>query len=221
MPVASALIAGLFAARMLGRFAQRPAGQLLFWGLGMLLFAAASGAEAYGAADGWGKASFSIYYLCGGVLTVALLGLGSAWLHLPRTLALVALGVVIAAVPAAAIAVLTAELDQTMLARAGVEPPSNDTLDGLAYLWAIALNTLGTVALVAGSLRSFRAGQLRGANVLIVVGVALAALSGAFTRAGSYELVYATQLCGIALMYLGFELSMRWRARAILSASGA
>jgi hypothetical protein len=209
VPVASALVAGLFAARLLGRFAQRPAGHLLCWGLGMLLFAAASAAEAYGASDGWGETTFSIYYLCGGVLTVALLGLGSAWLHLPRALALVAVGVVLAAVPAAAIAVLAADVDPVKLAGAGVEPPPNDALDGLAYLWAIALNSLGTLGLIAGSLRSILSGRLRRANALIIAGVALVALSGTFTRTGSHELVYVVQLCGVAVMYLGFELSMR------------
>ena len=209
MPVAAALLAGLFAARLGGSFVARPAPYRLFWALGFLLFAAGAAAEAYGASGGWSPAAFRIYYLCGGILTVAFLGLGSAWLHLPRAWALVALGALLTAVPAAAITVLSADVDVALLATGGLEPPPNDALDGLAYLWAIALNTVGTLLLIGGSLRSARAGHAPVANLAIVAGVAVVALSGVLTRLGSYGFVYAGQLAGITLMYVGFELASR------------
>ena len=42
------------------------------------------------------------------------------------------------------------------LARAGCRPPPNDALTGHAFLYAIALNTIGTIALLAGIVRSLR-----------------------------------------------------------------
>ena len=62
------------------------------WALGLAMFAVAAAAEAYGAADGWGPASFRVYYLAGGCLTVGFLGAGSAWLALPRDAALLVTG---------------------------------------------------------------------------------------------------------------------------------
>ena len=84
LPVAAALVAALFAALLAGSFRRRPAGQKGLWALGFLLFAVATASEAVAQRTGWSPALFRTYYLAGGVLTVAYLGAGSAWLLLPR-----------------------------------------------------------------------------------------------------------------------------------------
>ena len=89
IPLVTALVAAALAARVGGSAVRRFRPAKALWALGLLLFAIAAAAEAYGAADGWGPASFKVYYLAGGCLTVALLGAGSAWLVLPRDAALV------------------------------------------------------------------------------------------------------------------------------------
>src|SRR5262249_31939767 len=136
---------------------------------------------------------------------------GSVWLHLPRSAALVATGALLACVPAAAISVLGASLDHESLRVAGLRPPPDDTLLGLSFLWAVALNTFGAIALVGGSLRSWWQGRRRRANELIVAGVLVVSLSGLLTRAGSYGAVYAGQLVGLALIFAGVELASRPR----------
>ena len=61
-------------------------------------------------------------------------------------------GFAVAAV-AATIAVALAPVDLQMLAATATgRPPANAALGGHAFLWAIALNSLGTVFLVGGSL---------------------------------------------------------------------
>lgn len=83
MAVLTALVAtavsGLFALTLLWRFVARgranPA--LLFWGLAMVLFCAASAALLAGVVGGWGSAEFRAFYLFGGVLNVPWLALGS------------------------------------------------------------------------------------------------------------------------------------------------
>src|SRR3954465_5554418 len=148
IPVCSAILAMLFAARLGGGALARPAGHRIAWALGFALFAGGAAAEAYGASYGWGAPAFRLYYLLGGVLAVALLGLGSAWLHLPRSWALLVTGAVLACVPAAAVSVLTASVDPSALGVARLRPPPNDALHGLSYIWAIALNTAGTLLLL-------------------------------------------------------------------------
>jgi hypothetical protein len=215
IPVLTAIVAGVFAARLGGSCLARPAPYKAFWAIGFLLFAGGAAAEAYGASGGWGPTSFRLYYLLGGVLAVGFLGLGSAWLHLPRSVALVATGALLACVPAAAISILGASLNDAALHVATLRPPPDDTLKGLSFLWAVALNTLGVIAIVGGSLRSIWRGQRRGPNVLIIAGVAAVGLSGLLTRAGSYGAVYAGQLLGLALIFAGAELASRPRgARA-------
>jgi hypothetical protein len=48
-----------------------------WWAASLAAFAIASAALAWGAAAGWDDRSFRLYYLCGGLLTAALLGTGS------------------------------------------------------------------------------------------------------------------------------------------------
>src|SRR5262249_36353465 len=186
IPVVSAIVAGVFAARLGGSCVARFAPHRAAWAIGFLLFAGGSAAEAYGASGGWGEVTFKLYYLLGGVLAVGFLGLGSAWLHLPRSWSLVLTGALLACVPAATIRVLSASVDTSALHVASLRPPPNDTLEGLSFLWAVALNTVGAIALIGGSLRSIVSGRRRGANILIVAGVAAVSLSGLLTRAGSY-----------------------------------
>jgi hypothetical protein len=212
VPVLAALVAGLFAARLGGGCLARPSAARACWALGFLLFAGAAAAEAYGASYGWSPLTFRLYYLLGGVLSVGVLGLGAAWLHLPRTAALLATGGMLVAVPAAALAVFLAPVAAAALDVAGLRPPANATLGGHAYLWAIALNTCGTLMLVGGAVWSLAHRRAPLANALILAGLAAVALSGTLTRvADSYALVYVGQLAGVVAVYAGFELATRPR----------
>ena len=72
-----ALVALRLTAELLGRWRERRAPELLIWAGSLGSFALASGALAWGAAAGWDDRAFRAYYLFGGLLTAALLGLGS------------------------------------------------------------------------------------------------------------------------------------------------
>ena len=206
LPLATAAAAAVFAARIAGSAVRRYAPAKVFWAIGLLLAAAAAGAETYGAADGWGEPAFRVYYLAGGCLSVAFLGAGSAFLVLPRGLALVVLGALGTAVVGATIGVLTADLDPARLAAAtDSRPPDNETIRGIVYLWAVACNSVGSLLLIGGSLWSLAHGRRVTGNVLIIVGVLAIAGSGTLSRLGSYDLVYVGQTVGLALMLAGFE----------------
>jgi MFS family permease len=208
IPVASALIAAAFAARLGGGALARPAAHRACWALGFACFAAGAAAEAYGAAYGWSPVTFRIYYLAGGVLAVGFLGLGATWLHARRELALFASGAVLATAVAAAIAVLNADVDATRLAEGGLRPPPNAALTGLAFLFAIVLNTLGTIALLGGIVRSLRRRERPLANLLVGAGVLVVASSGTLTRVGdAYGIVLGAQIVGLIMIYAGFELA--------------
>lgn len=208
IPVATALIAAAFAARLGGGALARPAAHRACWALGFACFAAGAAAEAYGAAYGWSAVTFHIYYLAGGVLAVGFLGLGATWLHAPRELALFASGGVLATVVAAAVAVLSSGVDATRLAESGLRPPPNSALTGHAFLFAIALNTLGTIALLGGIVRSLRRRERPVANLLVGAGVLVVASSGTLTRLGdAYGIVLGAQLAGLVMIYAGFELA--------------
>ena len=208
IPVATALIAAAFAARLGGGALARPAAHRVWWALGFACFAAGAAAEAYGASYGWSPVTFRIYYLAGGVLAVGFLGLGAAWMHARRDIALLLTGAVLASSLAAAIAILAADVDAARLAEGALRPPPNEALTGHAFLYAIALNTVGTIALLAGNVRSVRRRERVAANLLIGAGVLVVALSGTLTRvADAYGVVLGAQLVGLVMIYAGFELA--------------
>jgi cbb3-type cytochrome oxidase subunit 1 len=208
LPIAAALLALLFTILLLRSFRRRRAGEKLLWAGGFALFAAATACEAIAQGSGWSPGLFRGYYLCGGVLTVAWLGAGSAWLQLQRRTRDALAGGLVVATLAATAAVGLAPVHASMLAHpASGGPPGDGALGGHAFIWAIALNSLGTAFLLGGALYSIARRRRVRANLWIAGGALVLALSTSMTRAGEYSFVYLGQLVGIALMFAGFNLT--------------
>jgi hypothetical protein len=213
-PVAAALLALLFFVRLGSSAIRRPGGQKVLWALGFAFFAIAAAAEALAHRAGWTPSLFRTYYAAGGMLTVAYLGAGSAWLLLPRRVRDIMLGALTLATLAAVASVFLAPVDGNALAAVGGgRPPSNGALGGHAFLWAIALNSFGTLFLVGGSLYSIVRKQRVRVNLWIGGGALVVALATGLSRAGSYSFVYAGELVGIAMMFCGFTFSGKAVAR--------
>ena len=87
-----------------------------------------------------------------------------------------------------------------------MQPPPNAALGGHAFLWAVVLNSAGTIALVGGSLLSILRRQRVRANVWIASGALCVAAATGLSRAGDTSLVYVGELVGLALMFCGFTL---------------
>ena len=207
-PIAAALLAIAFALLLVRSLLRRMAGQKALWAIGFALFAVAAVSEALAQRSGWSPGLFRTYYVAGGVLTVAYLGAGSAWLLLPRRGRDVLTGALVVASVAAVTAVLLAPVDAQALAIAPTgKPPPNAVLGGHAFLWAITLNSVGTVFLVGGSLLSILRRQRVRANVWIACGALTVAAATGVSRAGDTSLVTLGELIGIALMFCGFTLS--------------
>jgi cytochrome c oxidase cbb3-type subunit 1 len=207
LPVAAALLAALFALRLLLSFRRRPAGEKLLWGAGFALFAIATGCEAVAEGRGWSPALFRAYYATGGVLTVAYLGAGSAWLLLPRRGRDALVGALGVATLGAVLSVAVASVHRAGLAAASAgQPPPDGVLTGHAFLWAVALNSLGTLALVGGALYSAARRRRVRSSLWIAAGALVLAGSTGLSRTGHASFMYAGELVGIALMFTGFTL---------------
>jgi hypothetical protein len=221
LPVAASLLAGLFSLLLLRSYRRRRTGAKLLWATGFLLFAGATACEAVAQGSGWSPGLFRAYYLCGGVLGVAWLGGGSAWLMLPRRTLRPLAGALALASLAAVAAVLQAPVHAAALAHVpSGGPPVNSVLGGHAYVWAIALNTFGSVFLIGGALYSAARRRRVRPNLWIASGALVLALSTSMTRAGEYSLVYVGEVVGLALMFAGFNLTGA-KARSPAGASPA
>ncbi len=209
-PIAAALVAALFALLLVRSYRRRRAAQKALWAGGFLLFALAAACEAAAQRNGWTPLLFRGYYLCGGVLTVALLGAGSAMLQLRPRARDALLGAVAVAVVAATATVALAPVDLHVLAATPIgRPPANGALGGHAVVWAIVLNSFGTLFLVGGSLVSVVRRRNVRANLWIGGGALVVALATGLSRGGDYSFVYLGQLVGIVLMFAGFTLPAR------------
>ncbi|HEU0337610.1 MAG TPA: hypothetical protein VFR43_13700 [Gaiellaceae bacterium] len=193
---AAALVSLRLAAELVRRHRRRRAPELAAWAASLGAYAVASAALAWGAAAGWSEAPFRVYYLCGGLLTAALLGAGSLLLVGVRWAAPAALVYCGLAAGVAAAAPLTAPVSGSDI------PAAQDHLElWPARLLAIAGNSLGTLAAVGIALWTIRARPL--GNALIVAGVVAAALGSALAGLGAASTALFA-LAAAVLLYAGF-----------------
>lgn len=205
---AAALIAFRFAGDLLRRYRVRRAPELAAWAASLLAYAIASGALAWGAAAGWDEVAFRVYYLFGGLLTAALLGVGSLLYARRRWAAAVGLLYTGLAVGIALAVPLTAPVAGESI------PEAQAHLDFLpARLVAILGNSLGTLAVVAVALTTFRRRPL--GNALILAGTAVAAAGSALAGLGAAETAAFVAIAAV-LLYAGFRAasgeSLRFRS---------
>lgn len=197
---AAALLSLRLAAMLAVRWRDRRRPELAAWSAALLAYAAASAALAWGAAAGWDSPSFRVYYLFGGLLTAALLGLGSLLLYGWRRIvgpALVYVG----------LAVGVAVSVPVHGAFGGDIPAAQDHLDFLpARLLAVVTNVTGTIAVLAVAIVTIKRRPL--GNALIVAGVAVAAAGTALSGLGAAKTAVFVAIAAL-LLYGGFTASPR------------
>jgi hypothetical protein len=193
---AAALITLRLSGDLVRRYRTRRRSELLAWAAGLGAYAVAAGALAWSAAAGWSDPSFRMYYLGGALLTAALLGAGSLLLvgrGWAASAALVYSGL--------AIGVAVAVPLQTALSGTEI-PEAQDVLDlWPARILAIVGNSLGTIAVVAVAIVTFRARPV--GNVLVLAGIAVAAVGSGLAELGIGALAPAIAVAAL-LLYAGF-----------------
>jgi hypothetical protein len=180
------------------------------WGAGLIAYAVASAALAWGAAAGWDARSFRVYYLFGGLLTAPLLGVGSLQLQGRRWAVPVGLLYAGFAAGVAVAAPVHGRFGHGL-------PPAQDHLGWLPRAVAIAGNSLGTLALVVVALASIRSRPL--GNALILAGVAVAALGSGLAGTG-VAATAAFVAAAAVLLYAGFVVRPRGAARRTSGTAG-
>jgi hypothetical protein len=193
---AAALITLRLSGDLLRRYRARRRPELAAWAAGLAAYAVAAGALAWGAAAGWSSASFRVYYLGGGLLTAALLGVGSLLLVRRRWAIPVALLYSGLAIGVAIAAPLQSELSGTEI------PEAQDVL----ALWparvlAIPGNSLGTLAVVVVAVTTFRSRPA--GNALMLAGIAVAGIGSGLAGLGIGALAPAIAVAAV-LLYAGF-----------------
>jgi hypothetical protein len=202
---AAALLALRLSGDLLRRFRVRRALELAAWSGALGSYAVAAGALAWGTAAGWNEAAFRVYYLGGALLTAPLLGAGSLLLSRRRWAWPVAVAYAGLALGIALAVPLDGALSGTEL------PEAQDVLEVWpARVVAIAANSLGTLAVVAVAVATFRGRPL--GNALLLAGVAVAAVGSALAGLGVGALAPAVALAAL-LLYAGMVVPTAQAAR--------
>ncbi|MDR0358316.1 MAG: hypothetical protein LBJ87_02475, partial [bacterium] len=168
LPFAAAVVAGGFAAVVLRQSLGGPRAYHLVWAGALALFAVAAVAEGIAGIWGWSPIVYRVYYLCGGLLAVGWLGVGSLLLVYPRRLGPVAAWIMLGLTVASVVATATAPLDVALLREA---EPGRGTIGAPASVLAPITNTLGLAALVGVAVASGWAAWRHGAPSSRIVGV--------------------------------------------------
>jgi hypothetical protein len=213
IPILTTVLAIGFSMVIFRRYRERGGTHLMWWGLGMLTYAAGTVTESATTLLGWHEPVFRLWYITGALLGGAPLAQGTVYLLLPRRIANRLTVALIAAVLIGALLVWLSPINASL-----VEPYR---LSGKVLQWRWVrfispfINLYALVFLMGGAIlsavRYARRAETRHralANVFIAVGALLPGIGGTFTRLGHVEVLYVTELFGLACIAVGYRLSV-------------
>jgi hypothetical protein len=213
IPILTTLFSMGFAVVIFGRYRERGGRHLLWWGLGMLTFAAGTITESLTTLLGWHEPVFRAWYITGALLGGAPLAQGTVYLLLPRKTADRLTVALVSAVLFGAVCVMLSPVNHDL-----VEPYR---LSGKVLVWhwvrliSPFINLYALTFLMGGAIVSaVRYARQREtkhrafANVFIAVGALLPGIGGTFTRLGHVEVLYVTELLGLLCIATGYRLSV-------------
>lgn len=163
--------AALLSLRLAGLLLRR--GRLA-WAGGLVSFAAATGAIAWGAAHGWDAHTFRVYYLAGALLSAPLLGIGSLQLWGRKWAAPLGVAYTGLAVGIAAAMPVHGDFESTSVPRAQAH------VDVLPRVVAIAGSSLGALAVLVVAVATVRRRPV--GNALTIAAVVAAAVASLLTQ---------------------------------------
>jgi hypothetical protein len=221
LAAAATLVALAFALSTAERWAQRRRPYLAAWSVSLAMFAAASGALWFGAAHGWDRPTFAVFYLFGAILNVPWLALGTVYLLASPAVAR-RCAQVLAVLSGAAAGMLAVAPTHAPVAGAEL-PEGRDVYGVLPRVFAAVGSGGAALVLVGGALwsawrvlrgrrRSVHAaavvagaGRLALGNVLIAAGtLVLSASGGLGGRLGALRAFSVTLLAGVVVLFVGF-----------------
>lgn len=213
IPIFTTVLALVFAVVLFRRYYERGKPHLLWWGIGMLTYAAGTITESLTTLIGWHEPVFRAWYITGALLGGAPLAQGTVYLLLSKKTADRLTALLVTAVVAGGVFVCLSPINYSL-----VEP---HRLSGKVLEWhwvrflSPFINLYALIFLVGGAILSaIRYAKQREtrhrvlANVAIAAGGILPGIGGTFTRFGHVEVLYVTEFLGLLLIALGYRLSV-------------
>jgi hypothetical protein len=181
----------------------------LAWAVGLLLFAVAALCGFLARSGGATDLEYRLFYLFGAIANVAWLALGTVFIVAPRY-GRAALAAVLALTVVAVYAVFSTPVDLAVAVDTGRGFPDGS----LPRILAGIGSGVGSLVLIGGALwsawvfvRRRDQGRRALANVIIAVGVFIAAAGGTAAFTGASGILELTNLIGVSVMFVGFLLA--------------
>ncbi len=214
LPIATTVFSFAFTAVLLRRYRKKGRGvHLLWWAFGTFVYGVGTFTESLTTLFGWRQGIFRVWYISGALLGGAPLAQGTVYLLLRRKAANILTAALVTFLAVASSFALAAPVDA---ASAGAH-----VLSGKVFAWPWVrlfspfVNTYALVFLVGGAvLSAWRYSRHREThhrfvgNVFIATGALLPGIGGTFTRFGHTEVLYVTELIGLALIYVGYRFNV-------------
>jgi hypothetical protein len=223
LAILTAVLSFIAAIFVLDQYIHRPRAYKLLWFLGLVAYGVAATAEAVGAAQGhWNLGIYRTWYFFGGLLVAAYLGMGTAYLLLPRRVANVIMALLALATVYGAVRVFTAPISAENLHKLLTASPqqvvdvSNFTIMPLDIeILAPIMNISGAAFLFGGAVWTawvFWRKRIMPyrvlSNVLIAIGALAPTILTGLIRLGFTSGFFLGQLIGVAFILAGFLVSI-------------
>jgi hypothetical protein len=211
LPIVTTLVAAFFAATLFVRYRRRGGGpHLMWWGIGMVTYGLGTMTESLTTVFGWHPFVFRIWYITGAFLGGYPLAQGSIYLLMNRRFADLSARVVPTLILIASVLVFLAPLNVSLaeahrLSGRVIEWRFVRLISPFLNLYSLLFLAGGAAVSAARYRRSTGARGRYVGNILIAVGALLPGIGGTFTRAGYVEVLYVTELVGLALIYAGYR----------------
>jgi hypothetical protein len=219
----TAVLSFIAAIFVVDQYLHRPKAYKMLWFLGLVAYGIASTAEVIGAAQGhWSLGVYRTWYFFGGLVVAAYLGMGTAYLLLPRRIADGVMALLALATLYGVVRVFTAPISADNLHKLLVSSPqqvvdvSNFTIMPLDIeILAPIMNITGAAFLFGGALwtawvfwrkRTMPYRVL--SNVLIAIGALAPSILTGLIRLGFTTGFFLGQLIGVAFILAGFLVSI-------------
>ncbi|HVE98458.1 MAG TPA: hypothetical protein VNA12_04690 [Mycobacteriales bacterium] len=218
LPLVATVISFEFTLALARRWSLSRRAYLRSWAVSLALFTIGCAALWYGTAFGWSSASFRTFYIAGAMLSVPWLAMGEIELLVrPQVARVVLFFLIVLSVNGAFVLGAVPFVDGAPEFSSSLPHGRDYFPAGVRYGLIVSSNAVGTLTVVGGTLwsgwRSRGGGPAARARfkgtLLIVVGVLIAATSGALTFLGEAGSVAATLALGAAVMYAGFVVASR------------
>lgn len=219
----TAVLSFIAAIFVLDQYLHRPRAYKLLWFLGLVAYGVAAAVEAVGAAQGhWSLGIYRAWYFFGGLVVAAYLGMGTAYLLLPRRVAHGIMALLALATIYGAVRVFTAPISAADLHKLLSSSPeqvvdvSNFTIMPLDIeILAPIMNISGAAFLFGGAVWTawvFWRKRIMPyrvlSNVLIAIGALAPTILTGLIRLGFTSGFFLGQLIGVAFILAGFLVSI-------------